>query len=118
MKKNFLAGTILLFISIFMILKNTYIASFGKAGVGGILLILLVLSAIFTIIKRSKLSGIIMCFIFVAIILSSLLSMRVIFRPMNIFKTIFVFGLGIIGIYLILKELFFGKISKKIKKNN
>lgn len=107
----------MLLVSLFMIFKNTYVSSFGfyhfgRVRTGGILIILLILSTVFAIVKPSKLSKLLVLGVVAMMVLSLILGMHLRFRPMSILDAILILAPGIIGIGLILKEIFSIKDNK------
>lgn len=107
---EYVFGIILIFVSLFMIFKNTYVStlnfySIGRVNTGAILVILLILSVVFAVVRPSRLSKILLVVILILMVVSRILEMHIGFRPVSVLDVILmVVPLGI-GIGFVLKNL-------------
>ena len=107
---EYLFGIILIFISLFMIFKNTYVTTFnfysiGRVNTGAILIILLILSVIFAVVKPSVFSKALIGVILILIVVSLILGMHIGFRQMTVLDVILMVVPLAIGIGLVLKNI-------------
>ena len=108
---SYIFGILLIAVSLFMILKNTYVSSisfyrFGSVSTGAILIVLLILAVIFAVVKPSKLSAGLIGAVAAALVLTLILSIRMGFRHMSVLDVILMVVPLAIGIGLVLKGLF------------
>lgn len=111
-KKNFefIFGLILIFVGLFMIFKNSYVYGFsfysiGRVNTGGILIVLLILSVIFAVIKPSKLSKALIFVILGCMVLSLILGMHIGFKHMSVLDIILMIVPLAVGAGLVIKTL-------------
>ena len=111
-KKGFtyIFGVILILVSLFMLLKNTYVSSFGfysfgRVNTGAILIVLLILAVIFAVVKPCKASKVLIGAILAALVLSLILGMRIGFVRMSVLDVLLMVVPLAIGIGLVLRGL-------------
>lgn len=112
-KKGFeyIFGIILIVVGLFMLFKNTYVATIsfymiGWVNTGAILIVLLILAIIFAVVKPSTFSRVLIGIILAGLVLSLLLGMRIGFRPMSVLDVLLMVAPLAVGTGLVLKALF------------
>ena len=114
MKRNkgfeYIFGIILILVSLFMIFKNTYVTTFnfysiGRVNTGAILIVLLILSVIFAVVKPSTVSKVLIAVVLFLMVLSLILETRIGFRHVSVLDVILMVVPLAVGIGLVLKNL-------------
>lgn len=115
MKQNkgfeYILGIVLIFISLFMIFKNTYVSSFrffsfGRVNTGAILIVLLILAVIYAVARPSIISNIIIVVILILMVISLILEMHIVFKPVSVLDVLLMVVPLAVGIGLVLKNIF------------
>lgn len=107
-KLSLIGGIVCLLTGIVALLMNVSISSwgfyrFGHISTGGILLVILLLSIIYTVIKRNKIGIVLIACSATLMILSLILGVHMYIRHMSVFSMILIIGLMAVGIGLIAK---------------
>lgn len=112
-KKGFeyIFGVILILVGLFMLFKNTYVTtfgfySFGRVNTGGILIVLLISTVVFAVVRPSTLSRVLIGVIVAALVLSLLLGMHIGFRHMTLTDVFLILAPLAVGIGLVLRGIF------------
>lgn len=118
---EFFLGIALIVVSVFMLLKNTYVTSFGfysfrfgRYGVntGAILIVLLIIAIVAAVAKPNKLTKAIVGVLLAAIVLSLILGIQMHLMGMTAIDVILIVGAGAVGIGLLLRSLIGSKEKK------
>lgn len=112
---SFWSGLVLIFVGLFMFLKNVSINSFGfyrlfnTVNTGGIIIVLLIISFIAVIVKANKITIGLFIACLLGLILSVILGIDIRFRAMSALDLILILGCLFGGVGLAIKGLISSK---------